>query len=255
LTDNFVLGLSGEFWGADGEINSNMAVYGYASVTKGSGNSTGFNFFAGYKDTTLQFSSREIVVEGDSYMTNVSLPATDYALFDTEAITDETEVSIRHLFRLSPVSPYLIAGYTLSDVDLDMTFIDSTPAMSQLFGAPAVNGSTFAHLVPKFTSNNKYKAYFLGVGGIVPFSKRFGLRGDFRYSDIDIDVNASNGFTTEKYGSNGEGLTGTATLYANLFKGVNAQIGGRYVKVKSDRKVADYEVLCYYLMLGYSYKF
>lgn len=146
----------------------------------------------------------------------------------------ETEIALRWLMRsfsTSFMTPYLVAGYV--DGKLDTTY-------------------SFSNDPGKIYYVRDYNAPLVGIGAIIPFSEKIGMRVDGKYLWSDNKTATSSaGLTTLKSEFSAKRYRATVTGYLNISGGLNLQAGYRFEKNQNSENSADKSV---YAMLGYSFK-
>lgn len=195
----------------------------------------GGNIFVGYGNLTLNYALRKGSWDIDlKYTGNI----------DTTKDQDqeEQEVTLRYLVRalsFKYLTPYVLAGY--AQINLDETETIKTPGWVWTYNWKTVK-----------SYETTFKAPLVGIGLIFPFHERFGLRIDGRAYYSDAEQKWDNG---KKYTGTGWGYGGTATAYVNIFKGLNLQVGSKYLKLDGGSDIGWWSKLGYFGMLGYSHKF
>jgi len=206
-SSDYIYGGSLEYWYSHKSINET----GYsASATL---TQPGINFFVGKDNITASISYRGY---GSSSVTFNTVPTTN--LGNGEFF--ETEATIRVLSKQSYISdsvyPYLIGGYQVGHT-------------RTYYGAVS------------------YTSPVVGLGGIIPFNEKFGLRTDFKLLSLK---QSSPSVTTG-------GNIVTGNLYWNLDKDWNAQFGARKTYYASGGYLS-YGVnntsIGYFVMIGKTFK-
>lgn len=149
----------------------------------------GINFFVGKDNITASLSYKG---SGSSSTQISTAPSTTYG----NGVLTEIEGSVRIRSKESyfdTVYPYIILGY--------------------------LSGST-----DSWAGNVKYTSPVVGLGGIIPFNEKFGLRTDFKVLSYKqtLDSHFPTGYPTSSSGN-----FVTANLYWNVDKEWNAQFGAR----------------------------
>jgi hypothetical protein len=135
------------------------------------------------------------------------------------------------------LTPYVLAGY--SQIDFD----DTETLPSTWFWT--YNGGQ----VKKYTT--QYKSPLLGIGAIIPLNSTVGFRVDGRALYSHAEYKLDNGYTVS---GSGVGFAGTATMYVNVYEGLNLQFGGKYQWLNGG-DAGSRGIGGVFAMLGYSYKF
>jgi hypothetical protein len=230
----WVIGGALEYWYSSGSYNK----YDFAGnkTAEGTieGGMPGGNIFVGYGNFSLNYAYRK-----GSWDIDLQYLSPSVKTVETQDQT-ENELTLRYLIRASKyVNPYILAGYT--QIDLSSTETIKTPGWVWTY-----NGKT----AKKYDTT--FRAPLLGLGFIFPLHERFGIRIDGRAHYSDAEKKWDNG---TKYTGNGWGYSGTATAYVNIFKGINLQVGGKYLKLDGGTDIGWWDKWGLFGMLGYSYKF
>lgn len=233
--EKWVIGGSYEYWYVGGDYETINNAGNLVSEGDIDGDMNGGNIFFGYGDWTLQFSYKE--GDWDINQRFTSDPV-DYTNHQEQ---EETEITIRYLMRglsSSHFVPYLIAGY-------NETKIEETETITTSGWIWSYNSKTVAKY------DTTYKSPMLGIGAIIPFNKYIGIRGDIRAAFTDAETIRDDGTT---YTGEGAGSVAHLTGYWNIFKGLNLQVGGKYLYLAGGN-AGDYTKSGFFTMLGYSLKF
>jgi hypothetical protein len=178
----------------------------------------GINFFVGKDNITASLSYKG---SGSSSTQISTAPSTTYG----NGVLTEIEGSVRIRSKESyfdTVYPYIILGY--------------------------LSGST-----DSWAGNVKYTSPIVGLGGIVPFNEKFGLRTDIKVLSYkqSLDTHFPSGYPTS---SNGNFVTGN--LYWNIDKEWNAQFGARKSYYQGGSALSyglNNTSLGYFVMVGKTY--
>ena len=228
----WLLGAALEYWyvRSDHEITNASG----RTIAEGTINFTqpGFSIYAGYGDFTVFVTSRN--GDGDNDLTYAAGTLGPTQVQSTSRIEQEDrEIVLRWIFLKQPhFAPYVVAGYSWTDYEETETFA-----------------------TPGFTSRRtriEYTAPLVGIGAIVPFNERFGLRIDGRLKFYDAE-RSSQGLATVS--DNGIGGDFTAAAYFNLVGGVNIQAGGRYTYLDGGDAIGSVGRFGFFAMLGYIHRF
>lgn len=199
--------------------------------------SVGGNVFAGYGDLTAQLTYRN--AKGQSQLTHEPSPSEPVRYTHTvNAVPKQQEALLRWLGRGISTrwfTPYLYLGYTRLTSDFDD--IRAT-------GTWAATGTN------RLRSNIESKSVIGGLGAILPFTERFGFRGD-------IGLTHSRQ-TTDRQGDphsegTGTGSRWTGTFYYNVAEHWNAQLGARYEYFNGGR-AGSMTIAGVFAMLGFTFK-
>lgn len=199
--------------------------YWSSKTTVSSGNSStvtqpGFNLFAGKDNLTASISYKG----GGS--SSITISNTDYS----NRVANETEGSLRWLSKdkifLETIYPYLSLGYL------------SGYSSNAYYGSVRYTGPTY------------------GVGGIVPFNDKFGIRAEFKFLSLNQKSDTiSYGNVYGNVNSNGNTVTGN--IYFNFDTDWNAQFGAKKTYYSGGGVLStglQNTNLGYFIMVGKSYK-
>lgn len=198
----------------------------------------GISAFAGYGDLTGNYTFRK---------GNENLALSTDGISDTQANSvSENEITLRWRFSNldgSWLIPYIYAGFV--DIHVDTVDTITSPPGAYWASVGGVNRS------PVGTSTTQWQGAMAGVGGIIPVSNKFGFR-------TDEGIISTRSTWESEFGpsSKGSGVGGrfTGTMYYNIAKGLNAQIGGRYEYLNGGSSgIARYRNGVF-VMLGYVFK-
>ncbi|MEA3193427.1 MAG: hypothetical protein QOD26_1760 [Betaproteobacteria bacterium] len=194
----------------------------------------GWNVFAAYGNVTVQATRRS--GSGDFTGNQGTLTYTG-----PQKSTD-TEFTARWLFPGRAVSPYLLVGYAT-------TKLEQTRTITSAGNWACSNSKTLQ-------TNTEYKGPLVGGGAIVPFSEKFGVRGDLRlkWNKGTQTENGSNAFC-DSGSSSGLGYDATVTGYWNIVGGLNAQLGIKFQQLNGGSEVDNWFRTGLFGMLGYTVKF
>lgn len=196
------------------------------------GSEPGGNIFVGYGDFTVNYAYRK----GSWDVTNTY---TSGATTNETQEQKENEITVRWLMRglaTKFFTPYILAGYSQIDFD-DTETLPSTWVWTY-------NGGQ----VKKYTT--QYKSPLLGLGVIIPLNSTVGFRVDGRALYSQAEYKLDNGYTVS---GSGVGFAGTATMYVNVYEGLNLQFGGKYQWLNGG-DAGSRGIGGVFAMLGYSYK-
>jgi len=203
------------------------------------GGMPGGNFFFGYDNLTLQYSRRDGTFNVDRTFTDYGMsyygPATHSTQHQRQV---EDEATLRYLWKLAPhLNPYVLVGYNKTVVDIDEEYFLASGAKTARVDA---NRST-------------YSSGLVGVGAIIPFNRRIGIRGDGRllFTSGKFENRKSAYVAT----SSGVGAAATGTLYVNIFEGLNVQAGFKGQYLNGGNNVSSFGRFGIFASGGYSYKF
>jgi hypothetical protein len=231
----WAIGGSIEYWTDSGEYDSYS---GTTKIAEGEieGDMTGGNIFIGYGNWTLQASSRK----GDWI---VDLHGTTQPIdYTSSQEQEETEITLRYLMRgLSSrhFAPYLIFGY-------NETTMKDTRTITTAGWIWTRNGT------PVKVDDLTFNSFMLGIGAVVPFNKYLGIRGDIRATMTEAEETWDTGRT---FSDSGVGSVGFLTGYLNIVRGLNLQIGVKYLNLNGGEEIGWYTKTGTFAMLGYSLKF
>lgn len=231
----WVIGGSYEHWLVSGDYETRERTGKLTSEGDIDGDMNGGNIFMGYGDWTLQFSYKK----GD-WDINARF-VDDPCNYTNQQEQEETEITLRYLMRgLSSTHfvPYLIAGY-------NETKIDETDTITTSGWVWSYNSKTVAKY------DTTYKSPMFGIGAVIPFNKYLGIRGDIRAAFSDAEKVRDDG---TKWTGDGVGSVGHLTAYWNIYKGLNLQVGSKYLYLAGG-DAGDYTKSGFFTMLGYSLKF
>jgi len=236
VAGKWVIGGAYEHWYVKGkydtyDMNGNRVAEG-----KIEGGMPGGNIFVGYGNFTINYAYRQGSWDIDRTYTanNVNTSGSE----DQK----EHEITLRYLVRalsLRYLTPYVLAGYT--QINLEEAETIQTPGWVWSYNSRTTK-----------SYETTFKAPLLGIGLIFPFHERFGLRIDGRVFYSDAEQKWDNG---AKYTGTGWGYGGVATAYVNIYKGLNLQFGGKYLKLDGGSDIGWWDKLGGFGMLGYSHKF
>ncbi len=231
----WVIGGALEYWYTSGDYFK----YDYSTGKKTAegkieGGMPGGNIFVGYGNFSLNYAYRK-----GSWDIDIQYLSPSMKTVETQDQT-ENEFTMRYLIRVSQyLNPYFLAGYT--QIDLSSTETIKTPGLVWNYNLKTVR---------KY--DTVFKAPLLGMGFIFPFHERFGIRIDGRAHYSDAEKKRDDGL---KLTGNGWGYSGTATAYVNIFKGINLQFGGKFLKLDGGPDIGSWSKGGWFGMLGYSHKF
>jgi len=195
--------------------------YWSSKTTSSSGNNSnvtqpGFNLFAGKDNLTVSLSYK------GSGSSTITINNNDFSNRGAK----ETEGSLRWLSKekiaFDTIYPYLTVGYL------------SGYSYNSYYGGVHYTGPTY------------------GVGGIVPFNDKFGLRTEFKFLSLSQKADST---TYPSVNSNGNTVTGN--LYWNLDADWNAQFGAKKTYYAGGGILStglQNTSLGYFVMIGRSYK-
>lgn len=196
----------------------------------------GWNLFAAYGNLTVQATRRS--GDGD-YTANAG--ALQYG--GPQKSTD-TEFSARWLFPGRSVSPYVLLGYATTKLEQTRDIAASS--------AFVWSCNSTKHL----QTNTEYKGPFVGGGAIVPFSDKFGVRGDLRLKwNKGTQTENGSAAACDNGSSSGLGYDATVTGYWNIVGGLNAQIGVKFQWLNAGSEVDQWFRTGLFGMLGYTLRF
>ena len=236
----WLIGLSGEYWYVYNQFNR----WGNAGYIDSDGTMKGFmpggTITLGYDNLTISYSYRKGSFKCD-------LEFADDATKTSELKSDQTEheISARWLFKTSPhFNPYVLVGYNHTIKDDEET-LNGTNVWTY-------NGTSVAK------DTRTYKSPLFGLGTIIPFNKSIGMRLEGRLLYSWCDRTRDDGATwsqSSKFIDN-VGFGAVATGYWNIWKGLNAQIGGKYQSLRAGYNEAGNSwKLGAFGMIGYTFKF
>ncbi len=238
--DKWLIGLGLEYWQVSGDyIITNNAGTKIADGTIDY-SQPGYNFYVGYGDFTLFFTGRS----GDGTLDLTYAPGAlgpAQTLRSTSTVEQEDrEIMLRWMFYKSAhFNPYALAGYSWTDYEETETL--TTPGF--IWTATGT---------PARTKKVEYTAPLLGLGAVIPFNESFGLRVDGRIKFYDAK-RTGNGFTTVEDSGTGGDFTGT--FYWNIFQGLNAQVGGRFMHLDGGEAIGSVSRTGFFASLGYVLRF
>jgi hypothetical protein len=237
---NWIAGGALELWYVFGKFtqydaNNNKIADGDLKFTQ-----PGANLFAGYGDFTFLVTGRS--GKGDEHLTYApgALGVPQSVATTTKVKQTDSEYILRYLVRpLSSrvVTPYVLAGYTETKLNQDETL--DTPGLIW-----TVNNTTTRHF------KYDYKGPLVGLGGIFPFSEKFGARVDGRVKFYKATLERD----TSKIDGTGTGYDFVATGYYNITQGLNLQAGYKYTKLAGG-DVGWLQRNGIFAMLGYTHRF
>lgn len=231
-TGKWVVGAGYDYWYVSGPYNR------YDGSTKTAtgtidGSMNGGNFFIGYDKFTLQFTTRSGA--WDVKMRFLSQPVNDT---DRQEQT-ENEITLRYLISTKYwANPYIIVGY--NDIMVKSTDTITTPGFVWSY-----NGKTVSR------HDSTFKSGLAGIGLIIPFNRYLGIRGDGRLMFTSAENKRDDG---RVWTGSGIGGAGTLTGYWNIYKGLNLQVGGKFLYLAGG-DAGWYTKGGYFASLGYNYKF
>jgi hypothetical protein len=196
----------------------------------------GWNVFVAYGNLTLQATRRS--GSGDFTGNQGALTYTG-----PQKSTDQ-EFTARWLFPTRGVSPYLLVGYANTKLEQTREITSGGPTVWSCSGSRVLQ------------TNTEYKGPFVGGGAIVPFSEKFGFRGDLRlkWNKGTQTENGSNAFC-DNASSSGLGYDMTMTGYWNIVGGLNAQLGVKFQWLNAGGDVDQWFRTGFFGMLGYTLQF
>jgi hypothetical protein len=235
----WLIGASGEYWYVSQKWNR----YSYNAYIDSEGTMHGVmpggTITLGYDNLTISYSYRKGSFKCD-------LTFADDATKTSELKSDQTEheITARWLFKTSPhFNPYVMVGYNHTIKD-DKETLDPLHVWE--------SGSSVTKDV------RTYRSPLFGLGAIIPFNKSIGMRleGRLLYSWADrVRDDGATWSQSSKFIDN-VGFGAVATGYWNIWKGLNAQIGGKYQSLRAGYgDVGNSWKLGAFGMLGYTYKF
>jgi len=235
-----------EYWKVNAKWDVEQPVSGTASLDF---KQTGYNLFAGYGNWTAQATSRS--GSGDYSVEGTASCCGRVTAGGPQDVKD-TEFTLRYLWPTRSVSPYLLVGYTQTNIDATERILSA-----QIPAVWTCTGST------TLTSKTDYTGPLIGGGAVVPFSRSLGMRADLRlkYYSGTYDVTNKNAAGAARrdnlcHGeSTGIGYDLTVTGYWNIVAGLNAQIGFKGQWLNAGEDVPDWFKLGYFGMLGYTFRF
>jgi len=237
---NWLVGGALEYWYISGDYiitdaSNNVLAEGDIKYKQ-----PGFNLYAGYGDFTVLFTSRS----GDgtldlAYAPGALGPATTL-ISSARVEQEDREISLRWIFSKSEhFAPYLLAGYSWTDYEEAETL--TTPGF--IWTATGT---------PTRTKTIEYTAPLIGIGAILPFNEKFGVRVDGRVKFYSAKRTRS-GFASDEGDGIGGDMTGTA--YLNIFEGLNLQLGGRFTHLDAGDAGGTVSRWGWFGMLGYTHRF
>jgi hypothetical protein len=221
--------------------NAPYTTPGLSGTQTATGSAIGGNITIGYDDVWAILSYR-----AGSFKDNVSLQTPLIADFANAEKTSELELKIRYLFRdtqIAGLTPYMLVGYNFVALDANKTF--TTP-----------------HVIwtgtgtPTFLRTDDYNSAFVGLGGIVPFNRWFGMRADLVAAatyGFQNNTNILPAFSSSQTGT-GMGVMAHATVYFNLAENLTLQFGVKGAKIWM-YNIDDYGAIGGYANLGYTVRF
>jgi len=237
--DTWKAGVAVEGWYVTGDYESQSG----GTVTA-EGDIDGFQLggsaFLGHGNWALMLTSR--TGNFDVTTTNNAAAAFPGTVIDTDEDRLEFEARLRYLFKnvnFLNITPYVYVGYNYTRLERDS--IIRTP------------GITFVSTgLDTIEIERTYNSALFGAGGILPFSKRFGVRADFAgaYSDAEEDVQGTAGITDDT----GLGYVWNVTGYWNITQNINLQVGGRGVALEGGN-AGNFDRTGGFVMLGMSQHF
>ncbi len=236
---NWVVGGAAELWYVSGKFTQYDGSNNKIADGNLHFNQPGGNLFVGYSDFTFMITTRS--GKGDQHLNYNAGVLNAQALSTTSKVKQsDTEFTVRWLVRgLSSrvVTPYVIAGYSQTKIDQDETLDNAGFRWT-------INNTPTRHF------KYDYNAPLIGIGGIFPFSEKFGARVDGRLKFYSATVESEYGKTTGT-GTGGDFL---ATGYYNIVGGLNAQAGFKYTSLKGG-DVGYLNRTGFFAMLGYTHRF
>lgn len=206
-SSDYIYGGSFEYWYSHKSINET----GYnatASLTQ-----PGINFFVGKDNLTASFSYRGY---GSSSISFSTAPNTNLGNGEFTEFEGTVRVLSKQGFLSDSIYPYFIGGY---QTGRSRTYMGSVT----------------------------YTSPVVGLGGIIPFNDKFGIRTDFKL----LSLKQSNPSVTTA------GNNVTANLYWNLNNEWNAQFGARKTYYQSGGALSyglNNTSLGYFAMIGKTFK-
>lgn len=223
--DQWVKGISVDYWAVKNSSTSSIGTINYSY------NEPGVSGFVGYGDISVLASYKKAKFSF-SPMQIASLNAT----YSGSANVTAFEISARWLIRklaAEHLTPYVLIGYGKGTTDTAATLQDNA------------TNTTLATI----TSNGTSQFKEIGIGAILPVNSTVGFRVDTRYGTSSATDNIRPTAVTAK------GNSYTATMYYNIAKGWNAQLGA---KLSSSGQASDgtpgSKFTGYYTTLGYSFR-
>ena len=196
----------------------------------------GFNIFAAHGNVTVQATRRS--GEGDF---NASAGTLQYGGPQKSV---DSEFTVRWLFPTRGISPYLLVGYANTKLDQVREIAASSPFVWSCNGTKRLETKT------------EYKGPLIGGGAIVPFSEKFGIRGDLRLK-WNKGTQTENGTAAacDNVSGSGLGYDMTMTGYWNIVGGLNAQLGVKFQWLNAGGDVDQWFRTGFFGMLGYTFRF
>lgn len=213
-------------WDNDKEYNSGLI----------KGIMPGGTVYAGYDNLTLSYTYRHGDWDGSSDTSKVAGATAKLSQNQTEH-----EITGRWLFKTSKhFNPYALAGYNYTIRKETMTVDAAHPHSYN--SAPVSN------------SERTYNAPLVGFGAIVPFNERYGMRADLRLMYLWADWKRDDGAKESKTDFGGAVV---GTFYANIWKGLNSQIGWKYQRlgINEGGNLGATSKTGVFAMIGYTLKF
>jgi len=235
-----------EYWKVNASWDVTQPVDGTAKLDF---SQTGFNVFAGYGNWTLQATSRS--GSGD-YSVEGTAACCGHVKAEGPQDVKDAEFTLRYLFPTRSVSPYILVGYTSTNIEAtERITVAQIPAVWTCTGTTTLQSKT------------DYTGPLIGGGAVVPFSRYLGMRADLRlkYYSGKYDVtnkNAAGARRTDDlcHGeSTGIGYDFTLTGYWNIIAGLNAQLGFKSQWLNAGESVPDWYKFGIFGMLGYTVRF
>lgn len=238
--DSWLIGAAFEYWYISGDyvITNNAGT----EIAKGDikYKQPGFNVVAGYGDFTLFFTTRS----GDGTLDLVYAPGAlgpNQPLATTSKVEQEDrEIMLRWIFlKRQHFAPYVVAGYSWTTYEEEQTL--TTPG----FFWTATGTPTRRETI-------EYTAPLVGLGAIIPLNETVGFRVDARAKFYSADQTRSGRPSNSDSGTGGDF---TATMYVNIFEGLNLQLGGRITHLNGGESIGSVTRTGVFAMLGYTHRF
>lgn len=233
---NWLIGGAYEYWYVGGDYDTVDADGNKVSEGEIKGSMHGGSIYLGYGNLTLSYAYRKGSWDIDRHYI--------YGNYDSTSDQEqsESEIALRYLFRVSPhFNPYVLVGY--NRIKLEETETLTTAGWYWKYKGP---GGT----VKKYDVT--FNAPMVGVGSIFPFNEYIGLRADIRLYYSDATYKRDDGLEVS---DTGLGYGATLTGYWNIYKGLNLQVGGKYLRLDGGEMIGWWTKTGVFAMLGYTYRF
>ena len=235
----WLIGLSGEYWFVYNQFNR-WGTNGLDSAGTMHGVMPGGTITVGYDVFTVSYSYRKGSFNCD--LTFENEPGKTSVL---ESDQTEHEITARWLFKTSPhFNPYILIGYNYTKKE-DVETLNAPNTWDH-------NGTSVSKEV------RTYQSPLFGLGAIIPFNKSIGMRleGRLLYSFGDRVRDDGRTWSQSSTFIDDIGFGAVATGYWNIWKGLNAQVGGKYQSLRAGYgEMGNSWKLGAFVMLGYTYKF